>query len=367
MTRPTPISVAVAFAAVLASITAWAGDATQSTPSLSAKATAGSQTALTTEAKDATPAPDASDPDLLRYLDDRNELKAELAARMKDRGERPTPVAIERELAQLERLAAAQAAVDAVKAAGGTPFYHSVDLTDPVAVGRVLKTVRETSSRVDLLLHAAGVEISRTLPDKEPTEYDLVLDVKSDGWFSVRASATCRSARPSCSPRSPDVSATPARPTTAPPTTCSARSPAVSVRLGRQRGHWRSTGRHGAASGWRLAARSPRSWRWRGRGAPPEAGVAWIRRELGVHFFAGEVVVANDSLMTGTNHETGGLEIAAVDRWARVRWSATWSGQTSCTGWSSKRGSTPPRSPSWTTTASRDSSPAGCDGDRGFR
>ena len=36
-----------------------------------------------------------------------------------------------------------------------------------------------------MLLHAAGLEISRSLPDKEPREFDLVFDVKSDGWFNV--------------------------------------------------------------------------------------------------------------------------------------------------------------------------------------
>ena len=45
--------------------------------------------------------------------------------------------------------------------------------------------VRERSGRIDVLLHAAGLEISRNLPDKEPREFDLVFDVKSDGWFNL--------------------------------------------------------------------------------------------------------------------------------------------------------------------------------------
>ena len=69
--------------------------------------------------------------------------------------------------------------------AGGTARYHQVDLTDADAVGRVMAEVRDTSGRVDVLLHAAGLEISRSLPDKEPREFDLVFDVKSDGWFNV--------------------------------------------------------------------------------------------------------------------------------------------------------------------------------------
>ena len=55
---------------------------------------------------------------------------------MREHGERPTPVLIERELARFERLQAALAAVRAVEEAGGTAHYYSVDLTDAGAVGR---------------------------------------------------------------------------------------------------------------------------------------------------------------------------------------------------------------------------------------
>ena len=134
---------------------------------------------------DLTPEPDPADPDLRRYAEDRDGLKSELADRMRQRGERPTPVLIERELSRFERLQAALAAVQAVESAGGTAHYHSVDLTDADAVGKVLAQVRDVSGRVDVLLHAAGVEVSHALPDKEPREFDLVLGVKGDGWFNV--------------------------------------------------------------------------------------------------------------------------------------------------------------------------------------
>ena len=60
---------------------------------------------------DLTPEPDPADPDLRRYVDDRDGFKTEIAARLRQRGERPTPVLIERELARFERLQAALAAV----------------------------------------------------------------------------------------------------------------------------------------------------------------------------------------------------------------------------------------------------------------
>ncbi len=53
------------------------------------------------------------------------------------------------------------------------------------AVANIINQVRERSGRIDVLLHAAGIERSHFLPDKEPREFDLVFDVKSDGWFNL--------------------------------------------------------------------------------------------------------------------------------------------------------------------------------------
>jgi hypothetical protein len=72
-----------------------------------------------------------------------------------------------------------------VRAAGGTAHYYSVNLTDADAVAKIIGEVRERSGRIDVLLHAAGMERSRFLPDKDPREFDLVFDVKADGWFNL--------------------------------------------------------------------------------------------------------------------------------------------------------------------------------------
>jgi NAD(P)-dependent dehydrogenase (short-subunit alcohol dehydrogenase family) len=134
---------------------------------------------------DLVPEPDANDPDVGRFATDKEGLKADLIERLRSAGERPTPVMVERELARLERLAAARAAIDAVRAAGGQAYYHSVDLTDDEAVAHVVGEVAAGDGRIDVLLHAAGLDVSHSLPDKEPREYDLVFGVKSDGWFNL--------------------------------------------------------------------------------------------------------------------------------------------------------------------------------------
>ncbi|HSL67118.1 MAG TPA: SDR family NAD(P)-dependent oxidoreductase, partial [Actinomycetota bacterium] len=134
---------------------------------------------------DLAPEPDPEDDDLRRFATDREGLKRDLFERIKGRGERATPALVERELGRLERAHAALAAIEAIRAAGGEAIYHQLDLTDPAAVDQAIQQVRGRHGRIDVLLHAAGIEISHLLPDKEPREFELVFNVKADGWFNL--------------------------------------------------------------------------------------------------------------------------------------------------------------------------------------
>ena len=134
---------------------------------------------------DLVPEPDPENPDLKRFASDKDGLKRDLFARIQARGERATPALVEKELAALERAQAAETVIEAVRAAGGTAHYFSVNLTDGEAVGKVIEQVRQRSGKIDVLLHAAGIERSHFLPDKPAGEFDLVFDVKSDAWFNL--------------------------------------------------------------------------------------------------------------------------------------------------------------------------------------
>ena len=116
-------------------------------------------------------------------------MKGYLAEQITARGEKPTPVLIEKELAHFERLASALSAIEAVTAAGGTAHYHCVDLRDGEAVTAVIDEIREAHGRIDVLLHAAGLEISKGLAKKERAEFELVFGVKADGWFNLMSAA----------------------------------------------------------------------------------------------------------------------------------------------------------------------------------
>ena len=129
--------------------------------------------------------PDPGDPDLARFGTDRDALMGDLAERIRERGERPTPKLVERELAGIERARAALDAIEAIQAAGGTARWHQVDLTDTEQVSAAVAAALAESGHVDVLIHAAGIEISHFLPDKPQREYDLVFDVKTEGWLNL--------------------------------------------------------------------------------------------------------------------------------------------------------------------------------------
>ena len=137
---------------------------------------------------DLTPEPDPRNSDIARLDTDKEGLKRDIFERLKLRGERATPVMVDKEIAALERSHAALAAINAVRNSGGTAHYCSLDLMDNAAVGRVVKEIADRHGRIDVLIHAAGLEISHNIPDKKPSEFDLVFDVKSDGWFNLMSS-----------------------------------------------------------------------------------------------------------------------------------------------------------------------------------
>jgi NAD(P)-dependent dehydrogenase (short-subunit alcohol dehydrogenase family) len=129
--------------------------------------------------------PAADDPHIALFRKGREELKAALIAEAKARGEKPTPVAIDKQLMQIERQEAALRSLTAVQVAGGTPHWHACNLLDAGSVTAAVDAIRKTSGRIDVLVHAGGIEISKALPDKPDDEWARVFDIKADGFFSL--------------------------------------------------------------------------------------------------------------------------------------------------------------------------------------
>ena len=263
---------------------------------------------------DLVPEPDPNNPDLKRFASDKEGLKRDLFARIQSRGERATPALVEKELAALERAQAAQNAIDAVRAAGGTPYYFSANLSDSDAVANIINQVGERNGRIDVLLHAAGLDRSRALSEKEPREFDLVFDVKSDGFFNLLHAigdmplgatvAFSSIAGRFGNPGQTDYSS-------ANDLLCKITSSFRTTRPG-TRGiaiDWTAWGGIGMATRGSI----PKVMEMAGIDMlPPEAGVPLIRRELTAGSTRGEIVVGQRlGVLLKEWDETGGLDISA--------------------------------------------------------
>jgi acyl transferase domain-containing protein len=264
---------------------------------------------------DLAPAPDPADEDLARFATDRDGLKTVIAGRLAEGGNRPTPVLIERELAGYERQFSALIAIEAVRAAGGQAFYHRVDLTDPAAVAQVVADIRDRHGRIDVLLHAAGLEISRAVADKDEREFGLVFDVKSDGWFNLLHAAAdlpiaTTVAFSSVAGRFGNAGQTDY--SAANDLLCKITSSFRTSRPG-TRGiviDWTAWGGLGMATRGSI----PKVMAMAGvEMLDPAAGIGWIRRELTAGPFRGEVVVAGElGVLSAELDATGGLDPGAV-------------------------------------------------------
>ena len=133
--------------------------------------------------RSALPSPEDADLALLRS--DRAALQREIARRLTEAGERATPSRVDAKLAALERAAATIETMAQVQQVGGKAVYLPCDVTDPQAVDAAVQQVLDAESRVDVLIHAAGIDHSRKLENKTAEEFRQVVAVKAGGLFNL--------------------------------------------------------------------------------------------------------------------------------------------------------------------------------------
>jgi NAD(P)-dependent dehydrogenase (short-subunit alcohol dehydrogenase family)/acyl carrier protein len=131
--------------------------------------------------------PESERPLLEKVIKDREGAKRDVFERLKAEKGRATPAQVEEKLFDLERQAGILEALRSVEAAGGRAFYRQVDVLDGNAVKAVVENIRQQSGKLDVVLHAAGLERSRSLDRKPVEEFDLVFRVKADGLFNLMA------------------------------------------------------------------------------------------------------------------------------------------------------------------------------------
>ncbi len=113
------------------------------------------------------------------------EEKRRLMDRLRRQGAPLTPVLVEKELGSLKAEAEVFRTVSKLRARGSEVVYRAVDIADGAVVSDVIQEVSELCGRIDLVIHAAGVDVSKSLSSKTQEQMMRVFNVKVHGMKNV--------------------------------------------------------------------------------------------------------------------------------------------------------------------------------------
>jgi malonyl CoA-acyl carrier protein transacylase len=131
------------------------------------------------------PLPAANDPRLKLLREDVEKLKFSLLQQLSKDGKKATPAIINQEIAGLERAAAALNTIQTIEQSGGKALYLQCDVSDADSIRAAIHSVLEKEDRIDVLIHAAGMEKSRKLENKSDAEFRQIVDIKAGGLFRI--------------------------------------------------------------------------------------------------------------------------------------------------------------------------------------
>jgi 3-oxoacyl-[acyl-carrier protein] reductase len=72
---------------------------------------------------------------------------------------------------------------DEINARGGKAEFHTVSVTDPIAVKAIFEEVNQRYGKIDILINNAGITRDRTLEKMSEDEWDAVIEVNLKGVF----------------------------------------------------------------------------------------------------------------------------------------------------------------------------------------
>ncbi|MGP8283785.1 MAG: SDR family NAD(P)-dependent oxidoreductase [Desulfomonilaceae bacterium] len=117
-----------------------------------------------------------------------NQEKLKIVERYKREGKAPTPVSVEKELSRLRNEGEVFINLKKLRNFGSEVIYRGIDIIDLVAVDKTINEIGRLCGRVDVFVHGAGIDISRSLSSKTMDQIRLVFDVKVVGARNILAS-----------------------------------------------------------------------------------------------------------------------------------------------------------------------------------
>lgn len=95
------------------------------------------------------------------------------------------PVEIEGKITHILALKEMVATVETIKKYGGNVHYHSVDVRDDEAFGKLIEGIYNNRGRIDGVIHGAGILDDKLIRDKSPHAFTKVFDTKVNGALTL--------------------------------------------------------------------------------------------------------------------------------------------------------------------------------------
>ena len=119
-------------------------------------------------------------------LTDADALRTHYVAQVRSGALQLTPGGIRRTVQSVLDLREIRANLADFRATGAAAEYHSVDVTDESALGRLIADVRSRHGRIDGVVHGAGVIEDKLLVDKPSDSWSRVIDTKLIGLLLLQ-------------------------------------------------------------------------------------------------------------------------------------------------------------------------------------
>jgi NAD(P)-dependent dehydrogenase (short-subunit alcohol dehydrogenase family) len=126
-----------------------------------------------------------SEPDWAKDCFDDMELKKRCMEDLREKGEKPTPVKIMKQIKPINSSREIRQTLDAMENAGSTVFYSSADITDVDGLQQKLTKILKQTGPVTGIIHGAGVLADKLIEEKSGKDFDAVYSTKVNGLKSL--------------------------------------------------------------------------------------------------------------------------------------------------------------------------------------
>src|SRR5690606_25113096 len=106
-------------------------------------------------------------PGWAKHCNDDTQLKQAAIAMLKEKGEKPTPVLVEKAMAPILAEQEIKQTLQAIETGGGKALYLACDVCDSKKLTKELKAAEKQLGRITGLIHGAGVLADKFIEQKE--------------------------------------------------------------------------------------------------------------------------------------------------------------------------------------------------------